>query len=168
MTLNLAVPADNAPPNRWTLAALLNVPTLPASVTTEELALLTDEFAAAKEALGKAGDAIHAACEAKFGEKAKAARVAEGKDSGTERLEDGDWIVVTNAPKRVEWLQSKLKVIYDKIVASGERPEEYIKAEYKVAERSYEAWPESIRKQFEPARTLKLGKTTYSFEPKKS
>jgi hypothetical protein len=84
-------------------------------------------------------------------------RRACGKDTGTVRLVDGDFTVVADLPKRVEWDQAKLAAMVERIRAAGEDPAEYVEITFKVPERAYVAWPEAIRQGFEPARTVKTG-----------
>ena len=45
---------------------------------------------------------------------------------------------------------------------------EYIKIKYDVSESAYKAWPEVIRKEFEPARTVKPGATTVTIVKKEA
>ena len=78
------------------------------------------------------------------------------------RIEDGDVIVVAELPKRVDWDQRALAAVVERIRAAGDDPSEYIEVTYKVPERKYNAWPESIRASFAPARTVRTGKTTFT------
>jgi len=80
-----------------------------------------------------------------------------GKDTGTVRIEDGDFTVVADLPKRIAWDQSQLAAMADRIRTAGDDPSEYIDIAFKVSERKFTAWPEAIRKGFEPARTVKPG-----------
>jgi hypothetical protein len=93
----------------------------------------------------------------RYTDRATEERQVAGKDTGTVRLEDGDFIVVVDLPKRISWDQSKLASMADRIRAAGDDPAEYVDVTFKVAERKYTAWPEAIRKGFEPARTVKPG-----------
>lgn len=160
------MPPDNAISNHLTIDALLVGAPIPASTSTEELAMLVDDLAVRKKALDRVSGVIHAACDHKFASKAQAARVSQNKDTGTIRLTDGDFEIVINAPKRVEWDEKQLKVLYDRIVHMKDDPAEYIDVTYSVQEKRYEAWPEMIRRQFTPARTVKIGKVIYGFEKK--
>ena len=85
------------------------------------------------------------------------ARRAAGKDAGIVRFEDGDFIVVADLPKRVEWNQGQLAAVVEHIRAAGDDPNEYVEVSYKVTERNYAAWPRAIREGFEPARTVRPG-----------
>ena len=91
------------------------------------------------------------------------ARRACGKDTGTVRLVDGDYTVVADLPKRVDWDQEVLAQIARNIADSGEDPAEFIDTKLTVSERKYGALPEAWRKGFEPARTVRTGKPKFRF-----
>jgi hypothetical protein len=48
-----------------------------------------------------------------------------------------------------------------RIASGGDNPAEFIETSYRVSETKYQAWQESLRSQFTPARTVKVGKATY-------
>ena len=64
---------------------------------------------------------------------------------------------VADLPKRVEWDQTQLAAMVERIRAAGDDPSEYVEIRFKVPERAYVAWPEAIRQGFERARTVKTG-----------
>lgn len=84
-------------------------------------------------------------------------RQAAGKDTGTVRFDDGDFIVVADLPKRVDWDQDRLAAVIERIRTVGDDPAQYVDVTIKVPERKYAAWPEAIRAVFEPARTVRPG-----------
>ena len=51
--------------------------------------------------------------------------------------------------------------IAENIASAGEDPAEFIETTLKVSERKYTALPESWRKGFEPARTVRTGKPKF-------
>ena len=76
---------------------------------------------------------------------------------------EGTLIKVTR-PKSVVWDQEILHDLYVKIENEwGDDPAEYIQAKYGVREDAYNGWPTTLRKQFEPARTVKAGATSLKF-----
>lgn len=155
------------PSNRPHLDDLRNLPageiaTLPA----EHLVLLQEDAHAALEAAKRLKDLLDAAIDHRYRERAATLRRAEGKDTGTVRIEDGEFVVITDLPKRVKWDQARLAAIVEEIRAAGDDPCEYVSVELKVAERAYGAWPSSIRSAFAPARTVETGKPVYRIEPK--
>lgn len=145
-------------PNHITLEDLRNmqigeIVALPA----EQLALLQD---AANEALRSAkttSDWLEGAIALKYTDRAVMARMEASKDTGTVRFEDGAVTVIADLPKRVDWDQAQLAELVERISAAGDDPTEYVDVSFKVPERKYAAWPESIRQNFEPARTVRTG-----------
>ncbi|MEW8415678.1 MAG: hypothetical protein AB2690_00275 [Candidatus Thiodiazotropha endolucinida] len=124
--------------------------------------------AAATNALQKAKelkDWIDGSIALKYEAQAKALRAQTGKDTGTVHFDDDGVRVTTNLPKKPVWDQKKLSEIAKRITANGDDPSEYLDITYKVAERKYTAWPESLRESFAPARTLKTGKATFQLIP---
>lgn len=93
----------------------------------------------------------------RYAARAEEARLAAGKDTGTVRLDDGDFIVVADLPKRVDWDQEQLAALVERIRAAGDDPGQYVDVIYKVPERKYAAWPDNIRAVFEAARTVRTG-----------
>ena len=51
--------------------------------------------------------------------------------------------------------------IAQQIAKGGEDPAEFIEISYRVSETKFNAWAESLRKAFEPARTVKTGKPSF-------
>ncbi len=84
-------------------------------------------------------------------------RQAAAKDTGTIRFDDGDFTVVADLPKRVDWDQDRLAAMVERIRAAGDDPAQYVDIAFKVLERKYAAWPDAIRARFEPARTVRPG-----------
>jgi hypothetical protein len=145
-------------PNHITLDDLRNMQigeilALPA----EQLVLLQD---AANEALRSAkaiSDWLEGAIALKYTDRAVMARMEASKDTGTVRFDDGAVTVIADLPKRVDWDQAQLAGLVERISAAGDDPAEYVDVSFKVPERKYAAWPESIRQTFEPARTVRAG-----------
>jgi hypothetical protein len=97
----------------------------------------------------------------KYGDQATEFRHQQGKDFGTVRFEDGDITVISDLPKKPVWDQKQLSAITQKIQDAGDDPSEYVDTAFKVSESKYNAWPEHIRRTFEPARTMKAGKAVF-------
>lgn len=100
----------------------------------------------------------------RFGERAHQLRQDAGKNTGTVRFDVDGHTVIADLPKKVEYDQRKLKEAVEALRKWGENPEDYVSLEVKVAEAKYTAWPPAVRQLFEPARTLKAGKSTYKLE----
>jgi len=93
----------------------------------------------------------------RYATRATEERQAAGKDTGTVRFDDGDFTVVADLPKRVDWDKAQLGDVVERIRASGDDPAQYVDITIKVPERKYSAWPDGIRASFEPARTVRVG-----------
>ena len=146
--------------------AMLNLSTGElAQLPVELLAALQGELDHATKQLKSASAKFSAALDVRYATRAAEARRACGKDTGTVRLVDGDYTVVADLPKRVDWDQEKLAQIARNIADSGEDPAEFIDTKLSVSERKYGALPEAWRKGFEPARTVGSGKASFKLEP---
>lgn len=101
------------------------------------------------------------ALEVRYAARASECRQADGKDAGIIRFEDDGVTVIADLPKRIDWDQAKLAQIAENIASAGEDPAEFIDTKLSVSERKYGALPESWRKGFEPARTVRTGKPKF-------
>jgi len=154
----MAEPRNNLP----TLDALRTMPIAEITgLSAEMLAVLQDEADAALKSARTLKDWLDGAISLKFGERAREARAALGRDTGTVRFSDGAITVVADLPKKVDWDQSKLSALVETIRASGDDPSQYVEISLSVSERAFGAWPDTIRRTFEPARTLRTGKPTF-------
>lgn len=152
----------NAPANRPRLGDLPKMPIGEiAALPADLLALLQEEAEDAVKAARSLADWLNGAIALRYGDRAAAARRAEGKDTGTVRLDDGEVTVIADLPKKVEWDQTRLGAMVARIRAAGDDPAEYVETSYRVPERQYGAWPAAIREGFEAARTVKPGKPTF-------
>lgn len=153
------------PQNTPSMDDMLNMPTGElARMPVELLAGLQAELAHATKQLRMASARFGTALEVRYATRAAAARRACGKDTGTVRLADGDYTVVADLPKRVDWDQEKLAQIAQNIAESGEDPAEFIDTKLTVSERKYGALPGAWRDGFEPARTVGFGKPIFRIE----
>ena len=148
--------------NHITLDALVRLPMSEiVALPAVELARLQKE---AEDALRKAKLTVawlDGALNQKYAERAKAARADAGKDFGVVRLTDDGVTVVADIDKRVEWDESQLSALMERIAADGENPRDYVEVSLRVSERKYASWPPYIRKAFEPARTVRTGKESF-------
>lgn len=150
------------PNNRPTLQAIRLLPVADLlALPADHLALLQEEAREALDAAKRLQDWIEGIITARYTQRAIGLRVAQGKDTGTVRFEDGAVNVVADLPKRVDWDQAQLAALVERIRAGGEQPGEYVEVSFKVAERNYATWPERIRTAFEAARTVRTGRQTF-------
>lgn len=151
--------------NRVNLAQLREMTAEQAArLPVDQIAMLLEDLAEAKAALKQSDDLLHAALNYRYAERASILREAKGSNTGTVSMSDGDFTIRADLPKRVEWDQQKLSEAVETIRSWGEKPEDYVTVEVKVAESRFTAWPQSIRAVFEPARTVGAGRPTYKVE----
>ena len=154
--------------NRATLAQLRDMTHEQASsLPIEQIAMLLEDLAEQKASLKLCEDMLHGALNFRYAMRAAIARDTAGKNTGTVSIEDGDFVIRADLPKKVEWDQAKLAQAIEAIESWGEKPGDYVTIEVKVAESRYTAWPPAIRAVFEPARTVGTGKPTYKVEQAK-
>lgn len=103
---------------------------------------------------------LDAAKAQRFGEQARVALREAGRDFGTAHISDGPLHVKFELPKKVNWNQKILKEIAERIVASGDKVEDYIDIKLSVSETRYTSWPTTLQQQFAAARTVDEGKPT--------
>jgi hypothetical protein len=142
-------------------------PSKVAAQPIEVLSALADSLAAMKTFVADAEARLNAGLDVRFGERARQLRAADGKDSGRVRLGEGLFVIVADVPKRIDWDQDRLAAIVGRIRQGGDDPAEYVRTTYEVSERAYSAWPSAIRRLFERARTVRLGKPRYAIEARR-
>lgn len=151
--------------NRQNRPHLEDIRTMPVREITklpaEHLALLQNDASAALEAAKLVKDWLDGAITLRYVDQAAMLRQQQGKDTGTVRFMDGDVTVVADLPKKVEWNQQKIAALVARIRETGDDPADYVEITFKVQERKYTAWPESIREAFTPARSVQTGKPTF-------
>ena len=136
-----------------------------AQLPVELLAILQHEIDARLKRDKAAKARLDGALTFRYGDWAAEERQAAGKDTGTVRFDDGDFTVVADLPKRVEWDQAQLAAWVERIRAAGDDPAQYVDVTIKVPERKYAAWPDAIRAGFKPARTVGSGSPSFRLEP---
>lgn len=111
---------------------------------------------AAKSELATLSSLIQAGLDMRFGELAKAQLLEQGKDTGTTHVQDADFDVVVEIGADVSWDQADLQATWNRMVAAGQDPTEFITAKYSVSETRFKSWPEVFRQPFMAARTVKV------------
>ena len=106
-------------------------------------------------------DHVERALDFKYANQAHQLRLAAGKDTGVVHFDDGRVRITADLPKKIDWDQSRLAEISQRIAANGDNPAEYVEISYRVSEAKFSAWPESLKSAFAPARTLKTGKAGF-------
>lgn len=123
-----------------------------------ELDLLLNEI---QTKIRQARERLNAALEQRYGEQGRATLVDSGRDFGVVHLSDGTLRVTYELPKRVSWDQKRLAEIAERIVAAGERVQDYMDVDLSVSETRFNNWPPTLKEQFQAARTVKPGKAAF-------
>ena len=151
--------------NRCTLAQLRDMTAEQAAILPiDQIAALLEDVATEKASIKHLDDLLNGAMNYRYAERAALARQAKGANTGTVSLDDGEFVVRADLPKKVEWNAALLDEAVEAIRSWGEDPTEYVSIEVKVAESRYGAWPSPIRSLFEPARTVSAGRPSYKVE----
>jgi hypothetical protein len=135
-----------------------------AALPPEMLLALQDEAAAETARVKRLRDRLEAGIAKRYEAAAAAERAAQGKTSGTVRIEDAGVVVIAELPKKVTWDQDRLAAMAERIRAAGDDPNEYLEITYRVPERRYGAWPEAMREGFAAARSETTGKPVFRLE----
>ncbi len=145
--------------NQLTPNQVLAMPAGDLALQTSESLFQLKNDAADLQALAKAVvDHLDRALDLKYSKQAHALRLAAGKDTGVVHFDDGHVQVTADLPKKVDWDQKKLADLVRRMTANGDNPAEYVEISYRVSETKFNAWPETLKSAFAPARTLKTGK----------
>ncbi len=151
--------------NRITLEQLAGVPVKQASaLPMEELAMLCEDLAALKAKVKSYDYTLHSIFLDRYAENSADLRAENGKETGSVRINDGNYVIVADLPKVVDWDQSELAKSVEKIRKTGEPIDQYVTVKYTVAESKWNAWPESLRSIFAPARSVGVGRETFKVE----
>mgnify|MGYP001492458088 FL=1 len=129
-----------------------------AELSSESLFKLKNDAADLLAAAKAIVEHVDRALDIRYAQRAHQLRLAAGKDTGVVHFEDGQVRITADLPKKVEWDQAKLNDITRRIAANGEDPTEYVEISYRISETKFNAWPETLKSAFAPARTLKTGK----------
>ena len=145
--------------NQLTPHQVLAMPAGDLALQTSESLFQLKNDAADLQALAKAVvDHLDRALDLKYSKQAHALRLAAGKDTGVVHFDDGHVQVTADLPKKVDWDQKKLADLVCRMTANGDNPAEYVEISYRVSETKFNAWPETLKSAFAPARILKTGK----------
>lgn len=130
-----------------------------------EMLLTLQEAALAETArVKRLRDRLEAGIGQRYGAASEAERAAQGKTSGTVRIEDTGVVVIADLPKKVTWDQERLAAMAVRISEAGDDPTEYLEIAYRVPERRFTAWPEAMREGFASARSETTGKPVFRLE----
>lgn len=120
----------------------------------ENVAALQRFIAEAKSELATLSAMVQTGLELRYAEQAKAQLLADGKDTGTTHIIDGEFDITVEVGKDVKYEPKGLAELVAKIEASGGDPREYVEIKYSVSEAKFKAWPQTLRAPFEALRTV--------------
>ena len=107
------------PDNTPGIDELINLPVGEIAMQPVDLlAAMQREIDAAAKQMKAVTARFSTALEARFATRAAEVRSASGKDTGTVRFDDGDFTIVADLPKRVDWDQDRLAVMVERIRAA--------------------------------------------------
>jgi len=168
--MDMPFPSTDAP----TEARLDNVPKFEdldrlsigeiADMPADLLLALQDEAAAETARVKRLKDRFEAALAQRYSAATEAERSAQGKTSGTVRIEDAGVVVIADLPKKVTWDQEQLAAMATRIHEAGDDPTQYLEIAYRVPERRFGAWPDAMREGFAAARSETNGKPVFRLE----
>ena len=132
-----------------------------AKLPAEHLALLQEDADAALDAAKRLKEWLGGAVPLRHAD--AAAQLPDGPSHQVEAdaAAGGAVVFAADLPKKVDWDQSLLAALVERIRASGENPADYVDIGFKVPERKYTAWPTAIREAFAAARTVRTAKPTF-------
>ena len=152
---------DNAPRfNDLERLALGDIAALPPEMLLDLQTTALAETARVK----RLRDRLEAGIAQRYEAAAAAERAAQGKISGTVRVEDEGVVIVADLPKKVTWDQDRLATMATRIREAGDDPTQYLEIAYRVPERRFGAWPDAMRDGFAAARSETTGKPVFRLE----
>lgn len=104
---------------------------------------------------------LHSAIALKYEPFVSAKRRRMEKDSGVIDLEEPNFKVTNDIPRKIEWRQDILGKIVCQFLLQGGNLSDYVEVYYHIPEEKYESLPEEIKHKVKPARIIKLGNPVY-------
>jgi len=120
----------------------------------QEAAGIMESIKPALDSLGERLTATEKEITALLSADLTAIRKLQGKEFGAVHVTKDGYRVTENISKKVRWDQEKLFGVFHKIQSTGDNPFDWMKAEFKVGEKEYGAYPKNIQAVFAPARTV--------------
>jgi hypothetical protein len=94
-----------------------------------------------------------------------AIRKLQEKEFGAVHITREGFRVTETISKKVKWDQEQLFGVFHKIQSTGDNPFDWMKAEFKVGEKEFGAYPKNIQAVFAPARTVTPSEPKLEFKP---
>jgi len=93
-----------------------------------------------------------------------AIRKLQQKEFGAVHVTKDGYRVVETIQKKIRWDQEQLFGVFHKIQSTGDNPFDWMKAEFKVGEKEFGAYPKNIQAVFAPAREVSKGDPKLEFK----
>jgi hypothetical protein len=93
-----------------------------------------------------------------------AIRKLQEKEYGAVNITRDGFRVTETIAKKVKWDQNVLFSVFHKIQSTGDNPFDWMKAEFKVGEKEFGAYPKNIQAVFAPARSVTPGDPKLEFK----
>lgn len=93
-----------------------------------------------------------------------AIRKLQEKEYGAVHITREGFRVTETISKKVKWDQEKMFGVFHKIQSTGDNPFDWMKAEFKVGEKEFNAFPKNIAAVFAPAREVSKGEPKLEFK----
>jgi hypothetical protein len=91
-------------------------------------------------------------------------RKLQGKEFGAVHVTRDGYRVTETISKKIRWDQEQLFGVFHKIQSTGDNPFDWMKADFKVGEKEFNAYPKNIQAVFAPARTVTPGDPKLEFK----
>jgi len=134
--------------------------------STEDLISALKFITQGKVVATKQEDKIKAILAERYGDLIREELNKKDEPFGVVNLDVGSDVVKFTQPKDVEWDQSGLSKLYDRLKNSVDNVDDYIDVKYAVPEGKYKAWPQELKDQFIDCRTVKPKKIVVKIEEK--
>jgi len=126
---------------------------------------ITDSIQLQLETVGMQLEAVEGAIKVLLSADLTAIRKLQEKEYGAVHITREGFRVTETISKKVKWDQEQLFGVFHKIQSTGDNPFDWMKAEFKVGEKEFGAYPKNIQAVFAPARTVTPGDPKLEFKP---
>lgn len=121
---------------------------------------LLEQLDAIKEQIGS----VDCEIELMVGSQLAEVRRLQAKEFGAINVKVDGFKITETVPKKVSWDQEKMLDIFGRILASGDKPANYMRIDLSVPEKMYDGFADPVRDIFAEARTVTPGKTKIEIE----
>lgn len=104
---------------------------------------------------------MNRALEIRYAEQIRQAQSLGEEEATRLHIDDGDLQIDMSAPKEIVWDQAHLSAIADRMMAAGDRVQDFMDVHFSVSEKDYARWHPLLRAAFQPARKEHLTEPTF-------